>query len=150
MEVPISTMCIRSWLRPQPVFGSLLITEARAGSELELPRKPSPLGMRRGSLRGIGDWFVWSTCPDPGYRAGSASASFLRGLLGPGSVRIARLSISTVFWSGTRFASVRAARLAGRRLYIKESVKNHFCKSMNVHILMRIYTFELRIGARVV
>ena len=43
--------------------------------------------------------------------------------LGPGSGRIALFLINTMFWSGTCFASVSAARLAGRRLWLKESVK---------------------------
>ena len=47
----------------------------------------------------------------------------VRGTDPSGSVRIALLFINTVFWSGTCFASVSAARLAGRRLWLKESVK---------------------------
>ena len=70
--------------------------------------------------------------------------------LGPGSARIRLFLINTMFWSGTSFASVSAARLAGRRLYIKERVKNSLLKKKNVHILMRTCTIELRIGARVV
>ena len=74
----------------------------------------------------------------------------VRARIRPGSVRIALLFINTMFWSGTCFVSVSAARLAGRRLYIKESMKSHFCKKIKVHILMRICTIELRIGAPVV
>ena len=50
----------------------------------------------------------------------------VRARLGPGSVRIALFLINTVFWSGTCFVSVSAARLAGRRLWLKESVKKSF------------------------
>ena len=43
--------------------------------------------------------------------------------LGAGSVSFVLFFINTVFWSGTCFASVSAARLAGRRLWLKESMK---------------------------
>ena len=50
----------------------------------------------------------------------------VRGTDPSGSVRIALLLINTVFWSGTCFVSVSAARLAGRRLWLKESMKKSF------------------------
>ena len=38
---------------------AILITEARTGRELELLRKPSPLGDERGEFEG-----GWAVCPD--------------------------------------------------------------------------------------
>ena len=74
----------------------------------------------------------------------------VRARIRPGSVRSALLFINTVFWSGTCFVGVSAARLAGRRLWLKESVKKSFLQKTNAHILMRIWTIPLRIGALVV
>ena len=50
----------------------------------------------------------------------------VRARIRPGSASFALFFINTVFWSGTCFASVSAAPLPGRRLWLKESVKKMF------------------------
>ena len=47
-----------------------------------------------------------------------------RARIRPGSVRIALLLINTVFRSGTSFVRVSAGGPAGRRLWLRESMKN--------------------------
>ena len=74
----------------------------------------------------------------------------VRARIRPGSASFALFFINTVFWSGTCFVSVSAAPLPGRRLYIKESMKKSLLQKKNVHILMRIWTIPLRIGALLV
>ena len=74
----------------------------------------------------------------------------VRARIRPGSASFALFFINTVFWSGTCFVSVSAAPLPGRRLWLKESMKKSFLQKKDAHILTRIWTIPLRIGALLV